>query len=331
MKKQPVTIIDVARKAGVSPSTVSQALNGKRPVSSKTKALIYNAIDELGYVPSYTASHLKKGKSSLLGCYVADITQDFTAFMLKGIEKAIKGTGYSLIFASGTDIDTDCASIIKYFRKYRVDGLLSINHLSSTFMPTPNESVYIPMVLVNWENPDYNSVIPANYQAGSMVARHLYEKGVRKPLFLGGPKERLSVIKRLAGFKTEFLSLGIEIPEANILFDDFTYQAGYDMVLKALESKLEFDGVFCANDYIAIGAIKRFQENSYRIPQDIKIVGFDNRDIAKYCSIPLTTVEQNLESVGEIALRRLVKMIQSGDKTIRNFQSEPQLIIREST
>ncbi|MCQ2411866.1 MAG: LacI family transcriptional regulator [Sphaerochaetaceae bacterium] len=331
MGKSAVTILDVANRAGVSATTVSQSLNGKRPVNAKTKALIQKAIEELGYVPSYTASHMRAGSSGLLGCYVADITQDFTAFMLKGIEKALKGTGYSLIFVSGTDIGTNYSDVCSYFRKYNVDGLVSINHLSSLDQSSSNALMDIPTVFANSENLKYNCVLSANREAGALVADHLYEQGVRKPVFLGGPKSRLSVARRFLGFSKRFSTLGISIPDSSILYGDFTYDSGYQMVKEIVENSIEFDGLFCANDYIAIGAMKYLLEHGYKIPSDVKIVGFDDRDVSRYCSIPLTSVNQNLESIGELALDRLLEMIKEGDSATKIQYSKPNLIVRDSS
>lgn len=331
MGKSAVTILDVANRAGVSATTVSQALNGKRPVNAKTKALIQQAIEELGYVPSYTASHMKAGSSGLLGCYVADITQDFTAFMLKGIEKALKGSGYSLIFVSGTDIGTNHDEVISYFRKYNVDGLISIHHLSSVDSSSLSGAYGIPTVMANSENPKFNCVLSSNREAGGLVADHLYAQGVRKPVFLGGPESRLSVTRRLFGFSKRFSTLGISIADDCVRFGDFTYESGYQMTKDLVESAVSFDGIFCANDYIAIGAVKYLQEKGYQIPSDVKIVGFDDRDVSLYCSIPLTTVNQNLESIGELALRRLLEMVRTGDTSIKVQYSRPELIVRESS
>lgn len=326
-----VTIRDVARRAGVSTATVSQALSGNRPVSRETKERIDLAIRELGYVPSYTASHLKSGQSGLLGCYVADITEDFTAYMLKGIEKAIRDTGYSLVFGSGVDIGTSNAEIGSYFRKYNVDGLFAISHLSATSVVAPAENeTGIPTVFVNTQNPYYDSVIPDNATAGELVAQHMYDCGVRRPLFLGGPRNRISVTNRLSGFLNRFAANNVPIAVDCVYFNDFTYESGYEMARNAFVDHPESDGVFCANDYIALGALKFFNEAGIRVPEQVKIVGFDNRDIAKYCSIPITTVDQNLVKVGEIAVERMLVLVRDGVNIPGVFHSKPQLIVRES-
>lgn len=327
-----VTIRDVAKRAGVSPSTVSHALSGKRPINQATKDRILKAIEELGYVASYTASHMKGGKSGLIGCYVVSVTETFTAYMLKGIEMAILGTGYSLILASGTEIGTTYSDITNYFRQYNVDGFLLINHLSSMMSFEMRGDIGIPTVLVNLENPGYNSVLPSNRTAGKLVAEHLYEVGVRNPLFLGGPPERLSVSRRLSGFSEQFCEYGIEMDDRHILYGDFTFESGYEMIKQAISNKVEFDGLFCANDFIALGALRCLHENGLRVPEDIRLVGFDNRDISKYCYIPITTVDQNLEKVGKLALERLVTIIAEGDCSERlEIHAEPTLVIRASS
>lgn len=331
MKVKP-TIIDVAQRAGVSPSTVTHAMNGKRPVSLETKKRINKAIDSLGYVASYSASHLRTSHSGLIGCYVADITADFTSLMLRGVENAIKGTGYSLIFASGMDIGSDTDIITNYFRRYNVDGLLILNHLSSTSgLLADNRIANFPIVFLNTENKHYDSIIPDNQRAGELVAQHLFDCGVRKPVFLGGAKTRISVQKRLIGFKNRMSSLGVLLPENYILFGDFTYEAGYDMASALFERNTDFDGLFCANDYIGVGAIKRCLEAGRTIPSDLKVVGFDDRDVGKYCNIPLTTVKQNLEDIGTIGFERLLSKIKNSTTSHGVFYSTPELVVRASS
>lgn len=330
MTRRKVSIKDVARAADVSITTVTHALNGKRPVSPETRDCIMKAIDELGYVPSYSASHLKNGRSNLIGCYVADLTEDFTNYMLRGIEQAIKGTGYSLVFGSAVELGTDKATIKKYFRQYGIDGLITINHLSVNSDWT-NEDKAFPIVLMNSNNSQFDCILPDNRLAGALVAQHLYDNGVRKPFFFGGPIDRISVMDRLEGFRERLYSLGIELTEDSIWHGDFTFESGCEMAQRLVDEHIPCDGVMCANDYIAIGAIRRFSELGYSIPKDIKIVGVDDRDIAKYCNIPVTTVNLDLEDLGKFALERILEIIESDDHNPITYYSNPYLIPRESS
>ncbi len=330
MTRRRASIKDVANAVGYSITTVTHALNGKRPVSAEAKARIMNAIEELGYVPSYSASHMKNGKSGLIGCYVADLTEDFTNYMLRGIEQAIKGTGYSLVFGSAVELGTDKTSIKKYFRQYGIDGLITISHLSVKSDWT-NEDKAFPIVLMNSMNPNFDCILPNNKLTGELVATHMYENGVRKPFFFGGPKSRLSVIDRLQGFREKLSVLGLALNDDAIWFGDFTYESGCEMAKRLVDANLDCDGVFCANDYIAIGAIRRFTELGVRIPDDIRIVGVDNRDIAKYCSIPVTSVDLDLIDLGKFALERLLEIIDSDEHYPINYYSEPFLIPRQSS
>lgn len=330
MTRRKVSIKDVARAADVSITTVTHALNGKRPVNAETRDRIMKAIDELGYVPSYSASHLKNGRSNLIGCYVADLTEDFTNYMLRGIEQAIKGTGYSLVFGSAVELGTDKATIKRYFSQYGIDGLITINHLSVKSDWTLEDKVF-PIVLMNSNNPHFDCILPDNRLAGALVAQHLYDNGVRNPFFFGGPIDRISVMDRLEGFRERLYSLGIELTEDSIWHGDFTFESGYEMAQRLVDSRIPCDGVMCANDYIAIGAIRRFSELGYSIPKDIKIVGVDDRDIAKYCNIPVTTVNLDLEDLGKFALERILEIIESDDHNPITYYSNPYLIPRESS
>ena len=136
---------------------------------------------------------------------------------------------------------------------------------------------------------------------------------------------------RLEGFRERLYSLGIELTEDSIWHGDFTFESGCEMAQRLVDEHIPCDGVMCANDYIAIGAIRRFSELGYSIPKDIKIVGVDDRDIAKYCNIPVTTVNLDLEDLGKFALERILEIIESDDHNPITYYSNPYLIPRESS
>ncbi|MDR0718316.1 MAG: LacI family transcriptional regulator [Treponema sp.] len=302
----PVTILDVAKLADVSPSTVSHALNGKRPVSTATKERVLSAIEALGYTPSYNASHLRKGNSGIIGCYTVDITETFSHEIVKGIERGLTGSGLSMLFVSGVEFGNDFSRAYRFLLSHDIDGLLLCNHIPTvldTFTVTKNSS--IPMIAINMKLDDVPSVFPDNFNGGIIAAEHLYASGMRCPGMICGPEYRHSVEQRLKGFQRRVMELGLEFTSDHYMFGEYTYEQGYEAASRLMKTVPRIDGIFCANDYIAAGAINRLTEMGYKIPHDIRIIGFDNRDFARFWPIPISTFEQPLEEMGFIGMSAL--------------------------
>lgn len=328
------TILDVARKAGVSPSTVTHALNGKRPVSDETKGRIQKAIKELGYVANHSASHMRSGKSGIIGCYAADITENFVNQIVRGIERSLIGSDFSLLFASGVELGYDSDVAFNYFCRYDIDGLLLCNHLTTDRNTIGQFSRHsIPVVSINREISGIPSIIPDNYSGGRQAAEHLVSSGMQHPAMIKGPTDRDSSIQRELGFRDRLGALGMELPDELCLAGDYTFKHGYYSAKKILEIARKIDGIFCANDFIAAGAITAVTEKGLRVPEDLLILGFDNRDFSEFWPISISTFEQPLQEMGFIGAGMLRSIIDRGESgTIPSgTKLQSRLIVREST
>ncbi|MDR3173311.1 MAG: LacI family transcriptional regulator [Treponema sp.] len=302
----PATILDVAKLAKVSPSTVSHALNGKRPVGTAARERIFSAIETLGYTPSYSASHLRKGNSEIIGCYTVDITETFSHKIVKGIERGLAGSGLSMLFVSGVEFGNDFSRAYRFLLSRGIDGLLLCNHIPTvldTFTVTKNSN--IPVIAVNMKLDDLPSVFPDNFNGGMIAADHLYASGMRRPGMICGPEYRHSVEQRLRGFQGRVMELGLEFASDHYIFGEYAYEQGYEAAARLMKTDPRIDGIFCANDYIAAGAINRLTELGYKIPRDIRIIGFDDRDFARFWPVPISTFEQPLEEMGFIGMSAL--------------------------
>lgn len=329
-----VTILDVARKAGVSPSTVTHALNGKRPVSDETKGRIQEVIKELGYVASHSASHLRGGKSGIIGCYAADITESFVNQIVRGIERSLIGSGCSLLFVSGVELGDGPEAAFNYFRKYDIDGLLLCNHLTidrNTIGLFSKNS--IPVVSINRDISGIPSIIPDNYSGGRQAAEHLVSSGMQHPAMIKGPYNRDSSIQRERGFRDRLNELGIELPKDMSICGDYTFKHGYEAAKAILKNPRKADGIFCANDFIAAGAMSAVIESGMKVPEEMMILGFDNRDFSEFWPISISTFEQPLQEMGFIGAGMLRSMIDGGTNTIDGNETKLQsrLIVRKST
>jgi LacI family transcriptional regulator len=330
--ESPATILDVARLARVSPSTVSHALNGKRPVGTATKKRIFSAIDTLNYVPSHSASHLRRGSSGIIGCYAIDITETFSNKIVKGIERGLAGSGLSMLFVSGVEFGNDFSRAYRFLLSHGIEGLLLCNHIPTifdAFSDTKNSG--IPIIAINIKPEGLPSVFPDNFNGGIIAAEHLYASGMRRPAMICGPVDRLSVDQRLKGFRGRITDLGLEFAPDHYIFGDYVYEQGYEAAFRLLKIDPHIDGIFCANDYIAAGAINRLTEMGYRIPDDIRIIGFDDRDFSRFWHIPISTFEQPLEEMGFLGMSALRCAIFSSVNPPKSQILQSKLIARTSS
>ncbi|MDD4397472.1 MAG: LacI family DNA-binding transcriptional regulator [Sphaerochaetaceae bacterium] len=327
------TILDVAKLAGVSPSTVTHALNGKRPVSSDTKQKVNEAISSLGYVASRSASNLRSGKSGIIGCYAVDITESFANQIVRGIEKGLAGSGKSLLFASGAELDCNLDAAYDFFRAYDVDGLLFCHHLTVDSRLVGSFSRHdIPVVSINKEMENIPSIVPDNYAGGRQAADHLISSGMRYPAIISGPLDRDSAVQRNRGFMARLDELGIAMPSSFCLDGAYSFEHGYEAAKQLLEKSARIDGLFCSNDYIAAGAITAATESGRKVPDDVLILGFDNRDFSSFWPIPISTFEQPLQQMGFMGiglLRSMIDLPRTEGNECSKLQSN--LIVRAST
>ena len=322
------TILDVAKLAKVSPSTVSHALNGKRPVGKAARERIFSAIERLSYIPSRTASGLRKGSSGIIGCYALDITESFTNKIVRGIERGLAGSDLSMLFISGIEFARAC----RFLMSYNTDGLLLCHHIPQLFENFDDlRNLRIPVVSINMELKGIKSIIPDNLRGGISAAEHLYAFGMRRPAMICGPRERLSVEYRLKGFEQRVREMGLPFSSRHYIFGEFNYEHGYEASFELLRADSSIDGIFCANDYIAAGAINRLTEMGCKIPADIRILGFDNRDFSTFWHIPISTVDQPMEEMGFIGISALRCFISSGRSVPDSEVLQSKLIARTST
>lgn len=328
-----VTIRDVAVAAGVSVSTVSHALSGKRSISQETKQKIFEAIERLGYVPNPAARALRSTTSGVIGFFAFDITEVFAAKIIHGVEKVVRENGGYLLFTSGVEFNYDISSAMAFLRRRRVDGIIIACGVRQALGPQMREHFNLPVVAVNMLIKDnLPSVQPDDYEGGRQAALHLLERGARHPAVIAGPENRLASKERLAGFVSVLDERGIEFGQAErVVHGDFSAESGARCFELLFERCRDVDAVFCANDYMAAGAINRAGAHGMRIPGDIRVVGYDDREFASFWPIPITTFAQPLERMGEVSAGMLLERIAGKVPDPMRVLLPPRLIARQSS
>lgn len=330
--KGVVTIIDVAKKAGVAPATVSHALNGKRPVNELTKKRIIKAINDLGYVPSWNASRMKSGRSGIIGCLAVDITETFTNEIIKGIELGLAGGEYSLLIVSAVEFNGDLNKAYNFLKAHNVDGAIFCYHISKGVGNLINNiDPFCPMVSINMQWKGMTSIVTDHFSGGAQAAEHLISCGVKEFAAICGPGDRISAINRFKGFEERLKNYSYDLNEQNVLFGEYSFDHGYDSTKKLFSKNKSIDGIFCENDYIAAGAISAAYDLGISVPDDIKILGYDDRDFSKFWRPPISTFSIPLGQMGLMGIYKLKDLINDKNKKEEIMTLQAKLIPRKST
>jgi len=330
---QRTTIRDVARAAGVSINTVSRALNGKPDINPETKRLILEAAARLNYTPNKLARGLRSKKTGVIGVIVADIANPFFSAVVKGMGKAAKVLGYSIILQDTSENYENEEEAILIMQSEQVDGVLI------TPVQTDKRSILmlqesgIPLVLVarHFSDVDTDYVVADDVQGGYVATTHLIEKGHEKIAFINGPSYNSSAIERLEGYKKALEEHNIELNEKLIRNGALTMEDGYTHCrVLLMQNGARPTALFTFSDFIALGAMKAVRKVGLRIPDDIAIVGYDDIPFSSCLEVPLTTVRIPKKQMGEKAISVLEKKI-DGQKCDSQLKIPVELVIRQSS
>ncbi len=325
--RKKVTIRDIAREAGVSPSTVSRVINESAPVNKELKEKVLEAIKKLGYSPNPIARSLRKGYTNTVGFLVPDITNPFFSHTIKGAEDFFKDKDISLIVCSSNhDIKEEERLLQTLFSK-KIDGLLFIgsggqNKVLEHFL-YDLKIVFVDRI---YENLSSFYVTSNNYNGMKELVNYLVKIGHKSFVFLNGEKDTYSASERLRGFLEALKEHGIK--EYQVFFGKFTYESGFSLTKKLKKIP---DAVVCGNDLMAYGAIDALEEMGYKVPDDVSVTGFDDIPFSKHYKPSITTVKQPFHEMGYEAAKMLYKLMKGRIKRPKGIVLETELIIREST
>jgi LacI family transcriptional regulator len=334
-----VSIKDVAERAGVALGTVSNVLNRPEKVAEPTRARVIAAIEQLGFVRNDAARQLKAGKSSSIGFILLDVRNPFFTDVGRGAEQQAAEHGLSVLLANSDDLPERESAHLDLFEQQRVRGLL-VSPIGSVFDRLERLRTHgIVTVLVDRvaDGRPFSSVSVDDVAGGYLAVTHLIEQGCRRIAFIGGPVTIRQVADRLLGANkavAEHDDVDLEI----LLKDGLTVQHGRaaaDTILQRPVGRRP-DGVFCANDLLAVGALQSFTMLSRQIdvPGDIALIGYDDIDFASATVVPLSSIRQPSVLMGRTAVDLLIEQIEAGPGSSdqpRSVVFQPELVVREST
>jgi LacI family transcriptional regulator len=328
------SIKDVANHASVAVGTVSNVLNYPDRVSQRTKDRVLKAIDELGFVRNDAARQLRAGHSRTIGLIVLDVGNPFFTSVVRAAEDAAALQGSAVLLGdSGHDAARE-ANYIDLFQEQRVQGLLISPVGDVTERLDLLRERGVPTVLVDRlaDEAKFSSVAVDDDAGGYLAARHLLDTG-RRLAFVGGPTSIRQVADRLQGAQRavkEEPGATLEVLES----EGQTVLAGRSVGDSLVERGRDGlpDGIFCANDLLALGVMQSLtMTHTFRIPQDVALIGYDDIDFAVSAVVPLSSIRQPTEALGRTAIELLSEEVESQSPTHRSVIFTPELVVRQST
>jgi DNA-binding LacI/PurR family transcriptional regulator len=326
------TIKDVAKLAGVHPSTVSRVINNDSRISEKTKDKILLIINKLGYTPNAIARGLKTKRTYTLGMLIPDITNPFFAEIARGAEDTANKNNFNVILCNTDDKLKKERTYLDILKGKRVDALiLGTAHIKDKSILELEEKKF-PFILVSRgiKGLNKNCVIVDDIAGGTMATEYLIKLGHRRIAHIAGPLKVRSAINRLEGYKFALKKYKIKYQEELVEEGDFRITGGYKAMKKLLGLPEPPRAIFAANDLLALGAMQAIQKKKYHIPEDFCIIGFNDISLASFVYPPLTTVRQPMQEMGALAVKMLLKIIEGGEFNQKKVVLKPKLIIRES-
>lgn len=327
------SIKDVATQAGVAVGTVSNVLNYPDRVSLRTKERVQQAIDELGFVRNDAARQLRAGHSRTIGLIVLDVGNPFFTAVVRAAEDAAALQGSAVLLGdSGHDASRE-SNYIDLFQEQRVQGLLISPVGDVTGRIDQLRERGVPTVLVDRlaDESKYSSVSVDDDAGGYLAARHLLDSGRRRLAFVGGPASIRQIADRLKGAQRAVQ----EEPDATLEVldsDGQTVLAGRSVGDMMVERGQLPDGIFCANDLLALGVMQSLaMTHRVRIPEDVALIGYDDIDFAASAVVPLSSIRQPTEALGRTAIELLVEEAEAESPQHRAVIFTPELVVRQST
>ncbi|CAI8746473.1 MULTISPECIES: ribose operon transcriptional repressor RbsR [Kosakonia] len=327
------TMKDVARVAGVSTSTVSHVINKDRFVSEAIREKVDAAIKTLNYAPSAIARSLKINQTRTIGMLITASTNPFYSELVRGVERSCFERGYSLVLCNTEGDEQRMNRNLETLMQKRVDGLL----LLCTETHQPSQEIMqrypsIPTVMMDWAPFDGDSdlIQDNSLLGGDMATQYLIGKGHTRIACITGPLDKTPARLRLEGYREAMTRAGLVIREGDEIESDFEFGGGFDAMQALLAMNERPQAVFIGNDAMAVGAYQALYQAGLKIPQDMAIVGYDDIELARYMTPPLTTIHQPKDELGELAIDVLIHRIAEPGLQQQRLQLTPILMERGS-
>ncbi|WP_246159545.1 LacI family DNA-binding transcriptional regulator [Nocardioides antri] len=329
-----VSVKDVAAAAGVSLGTVSNVLNRPEKVLPATREHVLAVIGDLGFVRNDAARQLRAGTNHAVGMIVLDVRNPFFTDVAQGVEDRLSEHGRPLILGnSGQDARRE-STYLDLFEEQRVSGLLitPVGQVLPRLRRLRERGTAVVVVDRRTGTREFSSIAVDDKLGGRIAAQHLVDCGRRRIAFVGGPKGLNQVKHRLRGAQDVVdASPGTRLTFVETPMMDAVAGRQAAEQLLALGKRARPDAIFAANDLIALGVLQALTLAGVRVPDDVAIIGYDDIDFAASAAIPLSSVRQPREQLGNVAADTLLEVIADPAAKVRDVVLEPELVVRRST
>ncbi|MFQ6182268.1 LacI family DNA-binding transcriptional regulator [Sinorhizobium meliloti] len=333
MGKERVTVVDIARAAGVSKSTVSLVLQASPLVNESTRAKVNAVIRELGYVYNRSAANLRQARSKIIGIVVNDLTNSFFAELAVGVDEVVQAAGFVQFLANTSEKLDRQREVIASMREHGVSGLI-ISPARGTEAAdlAPLVAAGIPVVLVvrDIAGAGVSSLTSDNHAGAVAAVRHLVERGHRRVAFLGGFADTAVFEARMRGYGDALREAGLQVSDDLVIGSAPSRAGGVTAIEQAMMLKERPTAALCFNDAVAFGVCDGLRARRLEPGEDFAVIGFDDVIEAKTAVPALTTVSVDPHGMGERAAELLLKQINSGRVESEAIVSPVRLAIRQS-
>jgi LacI family transcriptional regulator len=333
-KKKKPTIYDVADRSGISISTISRVLNAPDKVNPETRKRVMAAIDHLGFVPKAEARAHALKNTNRIGVLTPFFTAPSFVQRLRGIAAALSRANYELVIYPVESVEHLQGYLSSIPVMQNIDGLIIMSLAIEDKDARRLHDNGMETVLIEYSHVRLNSIEIDDAHGGQIAARHLIEKGHKRVAFLGDiePPEKYAihpVKSRYQGFKKILDEAGIPLPKKYVMPAAYTQKSTQQAARELLNLPQRPSAIFAASDIQAISVMKVARQLKFRIPDDVAVIGFDDIDIADY--MDLTTIRQNLDESGRLAVEILLSHIVESNRTHQHIKIPLALIERQTT
>lgn len=333
--KNTLSVKEIAAMAGTSVATVSRVINQNGGFSKETEMRVRKIIEEYNYRPNRLAQSLRMQRSQAIGILVPDISNEFFSGIVKEIQNTLFKNGNLTLICNTNEDPIQEQQQVKMLLAQQVDGIIYIGSDNGTsFINIP--TIYIdrdPYAAAKDKNKkNYIFIESDNETGGYMAAQELLRKGIKRPAIVCFGKNFSTIQRRSKGFLQALKEAQVEFDSSLFLeMKNDNLEEGAKAAKILLQERSNVDGIFFTSDVLAIGGVRFLTNQGIKIPEQLSIIGFDGIEMGNVVTPKLTTIEQNLKQIGELAALRILDMINQSDIKEKNFKVPVKLIQRGTT
>lgn len=330
-KSSGISMKTISEIAGVSTATVSRVINHLGGFSSETQKRVETAIREAGYVPNVMARGLRKNSLPYIGIIVPDIINEYFSKIVLRVQVALAKEGYSVFICNTDESRRQEQTYLSTLKNMMICGLVCISGYGNAKEDWPD----VPTVYID-RHPEHKTeqitiIESDNRNGGYQATEEVLRRGCKRVAILMDSRQISTCVARFEGYRQAIEDAGAT------LYEDLTFhvqkvdfQNAFQAVTTAMQTGKKFDALICTTDWLAMGALKAFERANIPVPEQMKVVGFDNISISEYAAKPMTTIHQDVDEMSRLAVDELIRMI-NGKPCLRKHWMVPVSLVRRST